>query len=142
MQNRKRHVSCLSRSVRQKRGASTGKRTAPMVTKGSKPTLDSAKVVYLEWVDAVSDTGWEDEVKVDVHLVKTIGFLIEETKEGICVASTVSGDMSNARMHIPKEWIKKRKDIKLETTVSKSKRKKSPKVGQGQNTPEVSFTGT
>jgi hypothetical protein len=32
-------------------------------------------------------------------------------------------------MHIPKSWIVKRKEVKLETPVSKSKRKKPTKVG-------------
>jgi hypothetical protein len=83
-----------------------------VATKNSKRNLECSKIVYVEWVDAVSDGGWEDNVKVDIHLVCTIGFLIAETKEGICLASTVSGDNSNARMHIPKAWITKRKNIK------------------------------
>ena len=111
-----------------------------MVTKGSKPDLAAAKLVYVEWVDAVSDGGWEDDVKVDIHNVKTVGFLIAETKDGICLASTISGDNSNARMHIPKAWIIKRKEIKLETTVSKSKRKKPAEVGKGQDYSDVSYS--
>lgn len=83
-----------------------------MASKKSKRGLESSTIVYVEWVDAVSDGGWEDSVKVDIHPVCTIGFLIAETKEGICLASTVSGDNSNARMHIPKAWITKRKNIK------------------------------
>jgi hypothetical protein len=79
--------------------------------------------VYVEWVDAVSDAGWEDNVKVDIHNVCTVGFLIAETKDGICLASTVSGDNSNARMHIPKSWITKRKVINRETTKQQAKRK-------------------
>ena len=102
--------------------------------------MAASKLVYVEWVDAVSDGGWEDNVKVDIHAVKTVGFLIAETKDGICLASTISGDNSNARMHIPKAWIVKRKVIKLETTVSKSKRKKPAEVGKGQDTSEVSGT--
>jgi hypothetical protein len=42
-------------------------------------------------------------------------------------------------MHIPKIWIKKRKEIKLETPVSKSKRKKTPTVGEGSDTPTVPY---
>ncbi len=131
MQRRKRNVSCCTRSVQRRLGASTGKRTTPVATKGSKPSLATASIVYIEWVDAVSDGGWEDEVKVDIHPVRTIGYLVSETNDGICLASTVSGEMSNARMHIPKSWIVKRKEVKLETPVSKSKRKKPTKVGQG-----------
>jgi hypothetical protein len=131
MQRRKRNVSCCTRSVQRRLGASTGKRTTPVATKTSKPSLATSPIVYIEWVDAVSDGGWEDEVKVDIHPVRTIGYLVAETNDGICLASTVSGEMSNARMHIPKSWIVKRKEVKLETPVSKSKRKKPTKVGQG-----------
>ena len=108
-----------------------------MDKKRIKPNLAASPLVYVEWVDAVSDGGWEEHVKVDVHPVKTVGFLIAETKEGICLASTISGESSNARMHIPLSWIIKRKVIKLETTVSKSKRKKPAEVGKGQDTSEV-----
>ena len=111
-----------------------------MDTKRTKSDLATSKLVYVEWVDAVSDGGWEDNVKVDIHPVKTVGFLIAETKDGICLASTVSGDNSNARMHIPKAWIVKRKVIKLETTVSKSKGKKPAEVGKGQDHSNVSHT--
>lgn len=83
-----------------------------MASENTKRNLESSKIVYVEWVDAVSDGGWEDNVKVDIHPVCSIGFLIAETKEGICLASTVSKDNSNARMHIPKAWITKRKTIR------------------------------
>jgi hypothetical protein len=95
-----------------------------VVTKGSKPSLATASIIYVEWVDAVSDGGWEDDIKVDIHPVRTIGYLVAETKDGICIASTLSGEMSNARMHIPKSWIVKRKEVKLEQKVSKLRKDK------------------
>ena len=98
--------------------------------------MAASKLVYVEWVDAVSDGGWEDNIKVDIHAVKTVGFLIAETKDGICLASTISGDNSNARMHIPKAWIVKRKVIKLENSVSKKQRKSTTAVGT-RLTPEA-----
>lgn len=131
MQNRKRNVSCCTRSVRRKLGASTGERSVVVDKKGKKPSLATAKLVYIEWVDAVSDGGWEDDIKVDIHPVRTVGFLVSESKDGICLASTVSGEMTNARMHIPKAWITKRKVIKLENSVSKKQRKSTPAVGKG-----------
>jgi hypothetical protein len=48
-----------------------------------------------------------------------MGFLIDETKDALLIASTISMGSTNARMHIPKAWIKKRKVIKYE---DKSKR--------------------
>ena len=140
MQRRKRNVSCCARSVQRRLGASTGERKTTVATKVSKSSLATAPVIYVEWVDAVSDGGWEDEVKVDIHPVRTIGYLVSESKDGICLASTVSGEMTNARMHIPKAWITKRKVIKLETTVSKGKGKKPTKVGKGQDTSDVPNT--
>lgn len=140
MQRRKRNVSCCTQSVRGRRTASARERTTTVDTKTTARDLAASKLVYVEWVDAVSDGGWEDNVKVDIHAVKTIGFLIAETKDGICLASTISGDNSNARMHIPKAWIVKRKVIKLETTISKSKRKKPAEVGKGQDHINVSHT--
>lgn len=101
-----------------------------MDKKRTKPNLAASPLVYVEWVDAVSDGGWEEHVKVDVHPVKTVGFLIAETKEGICLASTISGESSNARMHIPLSWIIKRKVIKLEATVSKRGKKKVSSMQQ------------
>ena len=72
------------------------------------------KVLYIEWIDAVADVGWETHERAeDVHLCKTIGFLIKETKLGLVIASTLSEKESNARITIPKAWIRKKKVIKL-----------------------------
>jgi hypothetical protein len=103
----------------------------------AKPNLESSPIVYVHWVDAVADNGWEDVSKAAVHDCHTVGYLIDETKEAICLASTVSIDTSNARMHIPTAWIKKRKVLTLETKLSKSKRKSIPAVGTRSNTSQV-----
>jgi hypothetical protein len=72
------------------------------------------KIIYFEWADAVASVGWE-EIKTHhkIHKCKAIGFLIEETKEELTIASTISGDQCNARMTIPKSWIKRKKEIKI-----------------------------
>ena len=101
--------------------------------------MDTSRLIVVKWVDAVSDGGWEEDEKPDVHAVVTAGFLVSETKEAICIASTVSGTFTNARMHIPKIWIKSRKVIKLEAPVSKSKRKKVTAVGTGSDTPTIPY---
>lgn len=107
-----------------------------MATENTKRHLEYSKLVIIEWVDAVADVGWDTEVKPDIHSVITAGFIVAETKEAICIASTVSKDNSNARMHIPKAWIKTRKVIKLENTKRKSKGKKLAEVG-GSGTTEA-----
>jgi hypothetical protein len=99
--------------------------------------VDTSRIIVIEWVDAVSDGGWEEHEKPDIHAVITSGFIVSETKDAICIASTVSGVFTNARMHIPKAWIKSRKVIKLETKLSKSKRKKVTTVDKGPDTPEI-----
>jgi hypothetical protein len=95
------------------------------------------KLVYLEWVDAVADLGWEAGCKAQLHDCKTVGYIIDETKDAICVAATWSLTMSNARMHIPKAWIKKRKVINLETKQRKKQRKVAPAMDQGQDTGDL-----
>ena len=82
-------------------------------TKG-KRDVAAPKLVYLEWVDAVADLGWEADVKASLHECHTVGYIIDETKDAICVAATWSKTMSNARMHIPKAWIVKRKVLNFE----------------------------
>ena len=102
-----------------------------MDTKTVQSNVDTTKLVVVEWVDAVSDGGWEEHEKPDIHHVVTAGYVVSETKDAICIASTVSGTFTNARMHIPKAWIKTRKVIKLEAKLSKSKGKKASAVGKG-----------
>jgi hypothetical protein len=101
--------------------------------------VDTTKLVVIEWVDAVSDGGWEEHEKPDIHPVVTAGYIVSETKDAICIASTVSGTFTNARMHIPKAWIKSRKVIKLETTKRKSKGKKVATVGERPDTPTIPY---
>jgi len=64
--------------------------------------LEKAPVVYIEWVDAVADAGWQEGTKTEIHKCYTLGWIVSEADDAICVANTVSMDSSNARMHIPK----------------------------------------
>lgn len=96
-----------------------------------KPAVATPKLVYLEWVDAVADLGWEANCKAELHNCHTVGFIVDETKDAICIAATWSITMSNARMHIPKAWITKRKVINLEDKQRKAKRKAAPAVDTG-----------
>lgn len=93
--------------------------------------MATPKLVYLEWVDAVADLGWEANCKAELHHCHTVGFIVDETKDAICIAATWSITMSNARMHIPKAWITKRKAINLETKQRKTKRKTASAMDQG-----------
>ena len=94
--------------------------------------MDTPKVILVEWVDAVCGAGWEIESKPELHPCTTLGYLINEDADAVVIASTLSLGSNNARMVIPKAWIKKRKEIKIENTKRKSQRKVAPTVGTGQ----------
>lgn len=94
-------------------------------------------IQYIQWVDAVADVEWQEDVKAEVHLCHTIGWVIDETVDAICIASTVSMDNSNARMHIPKQWIKIRKDVSIENEQRKVERPKPTKMGKRSNTCQI-----
>lgn len=74
-------------------------------------TIDKDNIVVLEWVDAQSDAGWQEDVKAHLSECTTVGFIVDENKHAVCIASTYSDPHSNARMHIPKKWIKSRKTL-------------------------------
>lgn len=74
-------------------------------------TIDKDNIVVLEWVDAQSDAGWQEDVKAHLSECTTVGFIVDENKHAVCIASTYSDPHSNARMHIPKKWIKNRKTL-------------------------------
>ena len=103
---------------------------------------ESAPIVKITWIDAQADAGWE-KPKVDLAKCVTVGFLVAEDDEGICVAGTVSDNMCNNVISIPKRWIiQEELEEKNETPVSKSKGKKPTKVGQRRSTKKTSATRT
>jgi hypothetical protein len=90
-------------------------------------TAKQFTVGYVQWVDAVADAGWETNTKAEVHPCLSVGFVVEETDEAICLAAAISHDQSNARIHIPKGWITGIKKVRLDKFLnigrSTSKRK-------------------
>ena len=98
------------------------------------------KIVQVSWIDAVADVGWEGKTKAEIHHCITVGYVVDETDEALCVASTWSIYQTNARMHIPKAWIKNRKVLASENTISESKGKKPTKVGRQRATKKISAT--
>ena len=108
-----------------------------MDTKKTKRDVATTSVTYVHWVDAVADCEWQQDVKADIHDCFTVGFVVDETAEAICIASTISDKDSNARMHIPKAWIKERKVVKFETKQRQSKGTSLPAVGKRSNTSMV-----
>jgi hypothetical protein len=78
--------------------------------------LTNRSIEYVEWIDAVASVGWDSGSGGNrpAHIV-TVGKLVHEDKDCLVVAGTFSytDDETNARMAIPKGWVKNRKTIKL-----------------------------
>ena len=138
MSNRTRDVSCYPRSIRKKRGASLGERAATMAPKKPRSTLDTAKLVLVEWLDALAQGEWHEAKHEDLRC-KTVGFVVFENEEQIELAGTITEGMCNNSITIPKRMITKRKEVKLEATVRKGKRKKASTVVQGSDTPTIPY---
>lgn len=75
--------------------------------------IETNRITIVQWVDAQSDAGWEEDIKAHLSDCITVGFLVSETKEALCVASTVSEPHNNCRMHIPKKWIVSRRELNI-----------------------------
>lgn len=108
-----------------------------MDTKRTKPNVVSSSLVLVEWLDALAQGEWHEPKREDLHC-KTVGFLVYEDEQQIELAGTITDGMCNNSITIPKQMIVKRKAIKLEAPVSKSKRKKVTAVGTGSDTPTLS----
>lgn len=75
-------------------------------------TKKQPKLMYVEWVDAVADVGWDYEVEqTKVSLIKSVGWLVRETKDEIVLAADYSDGDTNRRMAIPKSWVRNKKAL-------------------------------
>lgn len=79
------------------------------------------KLVYVEWCDAVANTGWfSKEMALDwgkeTHwIVRQCGWILEETKEYLLLGSRNQESLEEwgNLQKIPKTWILKRKLLKV-----------------------------
>ena len=110
-----------------------------MDKKKEKSIMETTKVVRVKWKDAVADIGWEEEVKAELHDCTTIGFVVAETNDAICIASTISVDQTNARLHIPKKWITDKKEIVIEDQLKKKQRKNTTTMGKRSDNSTIIF---
>ena len=110
-----------------------------MDSKKAKPNLDAAKLVVVEWLDALAQGEWHEAKREDLRC-KSIGFVVFEDDEQIELAGTITDGMCNNSITIPKRMITKRKEVKLETTKRKSKRKKVTTMGERPDTPTIPFS--
>jgi len=71
---------------------------------------------YVEWVDSVGTSGWEhieSLAPMPTARVRTLGFLIENNKDSIIIAMSISQKGLFSRLSIPKVAIKKVKRVKI-----------------------------
>lgn len=76
-------------------------------------------LVLIHWHDAYSPSGWQtldDIKKIKPELVITVGFIIEQSKDKLTIAASVSGNDFGEVITIPKKWIFKRKMLNGNTT--------------------------
>ena len=98
--------------------------------------MATPKLILIEWLDALAQGEWHESKREDLAC-KTVGFVVYEDDEQIELAGTITHGMCNNSITLPKRMILKRKEIKIETTISKGKRKKPAEVGKGQDTINV-----
>ncbi len=108
-----------------------------MVTKKSKSSLDTTKLVLVEWLDALAQGEWHEAKREDLKC-KSVGFVVFEDDEQIELAGTITAGMCNNSITIPKKMLTKVKEIKLENKLSKTKRKTAPAMDSKEVTGEVS----
>jgi len=139
MYKRKRTVSSSPQSLRGRPAASVGERTTSVATKKSESSLDTAKLVVVEWLDALAQGEWHEAKREDLRC-KTVGFIVFENDEQIELAGTITDGMCNNSITIPKKMLTKKKEIKLENKLRKTKRKTAPTVDSKATTSEIPTT--
>lgn len=72
------------------------------------------KIVYIEWIDSISQSGWRHDTAPGDMMIKSAGILIKETKEFITISTSSAGAGSfESPLSIPKCAISERKTIKV-----------------------------
>jgi Lar family restriction alleviation protein len=90
-----------------------------------KEKMMKERIIKVWWEDSNSTAGWQEDTdcKTNIAYCETVGFVVEETKDAICIAlsrCTTKGNNPYAHLvTIPKCCIKKRKVF---TNVSKNNR--------------------
>lgn len=78
------------------------------------------QLIYLEWCDAAyHESEWmEKDAAIDWAnnedwVIRQSSFLVRETKEYVLLASRINNHHVNGLMKIPKTWIRKRINLKI-----------------------------
>lgn len=76
---------------------------------------ESIKIELIYWLDARSEDAWTDKINMEVCIIRTVGFVIEETEDVLCVVSSIdnfTGQYAGI-LYIPKVAITSRKQMIL-----------------------------
>jgi hypothetical protein len=80
-------------------------------------------LVEVTWDDASSlEHGWVDpaDEKLQPQLVKTVGFLVNESENYLVIASTTDGNWVNGRFQIPRGMVKAVKPLRRKRKTKES----------------------
>lgn len=80
-------------------------------------------LVEVTWDDASSlEHGWVDpaDEKLQPQLVKTVGFLVNESENYLVIASTTDGNWVNGRFQIPRGMVKAVKPLRRKRKAKES----------------------
>lgn len=75
---------------------------------------DNPQLIWIQWADAYGSGGaWENaaDVRAEVLICETVGFLLDEDDKVVCVAQTIHEDGIYNSFCIPKGMIIDRRDI-------------------------------
>lgn len=74
------------------------------------------RIVRVIWLDALAIAEWTTRGEpVLRQQCETVGFLVEDTRDHVVIATTVSEDQFNGAMQIPKSMIEVMVDIREAT---------------------------
>ncbi|MDB5805380.1 MAG: hypothetical protein JWN73_2702 [Betaproteobacteria bacterium] len=92
-------------------------------------------LVEVTWDDASSlEHGWVDpnDEKPQPQLVKTVGFLVNESEHYLVIASTTDGNWVNGRFQIPKGMVRSCKPLRRKRKTKGAGLARAPGAAQGE----------
>ena len=71
--------------------------------------MKAPRLILIEWIDATTEDGWSSKEDLEAHQIKSVGWLIKETKNEVVLAADFSPPETNRRIAIPNGWIKNKR---------------------------------
>jgi len=73
--------------------------------------VNTTNIEIIKWNDAQADADWEEKKEPELAECITVGFLVSENRNAICIASTYSEPFYNAKIQRHKSWIMSRRKM-------------------------------